>query len=56
MEGFGLALAAKRNKIAFLEVRTVSNPVGARDKKLWNFHLALKALGDVLPRLVGDLA
>jgi futalosine hydrolase len=56
MEGFGLALAAKRKGIAFLEVRTVSNPVGARDKGLWNFRLALRALGDVLPRLTGGLA
>lgn len=55
MEGFSLALAAKRNEIAFLEVRTVSNPVGARDKGLWNFPLALRALGDVLPRLTGGL-
>jgi futalosine hydrolase len=56
MEGFGLALAARRKGIAFLEVRTVSNPVGARDKGLWNFRLALRALGDVLPRLAGGSA
>jgi futalosine hydrolase len=53
MEGFALALAAKRKGIAFLEVRTVSNPVGARDKALWDFRLALRALGHVLPRLAG---
>lgn len=53
MEGFGLALAAKRRGIPFLEIRTVSNPVGARDKRLWNFGLALQALGTILPALTG---
>jgi|GEM_PF-830103 len=53
MEGFSLALAAKRHGIGFLEIRTVSNPVGARDKKLWNFGLALKALRNILPLLAG---
>jgi len=53
MEGFGLALAASRNGIPFLEVRTVSNPVGVRDKKRWNFRLALDALKNVIPSLTG---
>jgi hypothetical protein len=39
MEGFSLALAARRVRHRFLEIRTVSNPVGARDKRLWNFPL-----------------
>jgi len=56
MEGFSLALAARKNGLAFLEVRTVSNPVGTQDKALWNFRIALRALGDVLPKLAGDLA
>lgn len=53
MEGFSLALAARRRGIAFLELRTVSNPVGARDKRLWNFRLALQALENILPVLTG---
>lgn len=53
MEGFSLALAARRHGIGFLEIRSVSNPVGARDKRLWNFRLALKALRDILPILAG---
>lgn len=53
MEGFSLALAARRRGIGFLEIRTVSNPVGARDKRQWNFRLALKALRSILPALTG---
>lgn len=53
MEGFGLALAARRKGIAFLEVRTVSNPVGVRDKTQWNFRLALTRLEAILPTLTG---
>ncbi len=56
MEGFSLALAAKLHDLAFLEIRTVSNPAGARDKRLWNFRLALSALQDILPSLAGGPA
>jgi futalosine hydrolase len=56
MEGFSLALAAKRQGIPFLEIRTVSNPVGARDKRLWNFRLAVNALQNILPVLTGASA
>lgn len=49
-----MALAAKRQGIPFLEIRTVSNPVGARDKRLWNFRLAVNALQNILPALTGD--
>jgi futalosine hydrolase len=56
MEGFSLALAARRHGIGFLEIRAVSNPVGARDKRLWNFRLALKALQNILPTLTGTQA
>jgi futalosine hydrolase len=54
MEGFSLALAARLYGVEFLEIRTVSNPVGARDKRLWDFRLALCALQRILPSLVGD--
>jgi futalosine hydrolase len=53
MEGFSLALAARRAGIPFLEVRTVSNPVGGRDKRQWDFRLALEALRTILPTLMG---
>lgn len=53
MEGFSLALAARRHNIPFLEVRTVSNPVGSRDTTQWDFRIALNALDSVLARLFG---
>ena len=53
MEGFSLALAARLKGLPFLEIRTISNPVGVRDKTKWNFRLALEALRNVLPTLVG---
>jgi futalosine hydrolase len=56
MEGFSLALAARRAGIPFLEVRTISNPVGSRDKRQWDFRLALDALRTVLPTLAGVAA
>lgn len=56
MEGFSLALAARLRGLAFLEIRTVSNPAGARDKRQWNFRLALSALQNVLPALTGGPA
>ncbi len=56
MEGFSLALAARLRGIPFLEIRTVSNPVGARDKRLWNFRLALDALQGIMPILTGAAA
>lgn len=56
MEGFALALAARKHQLPFLEIRTVSNPVGARDKKLWSFSTALGALRSVFPALLGIVA
>ncbi|NLW82612.1 MAG: futalosine hydrolase [Desulfovibrionales bacterium] len=54
MEGFSLALAARRQALPFLEIRTVSNAVGVRDKGSWDFRMALDALGKILPTLLGD--
>lgn len=52
MEGFALALAALRRGIPFLEIRTVSNLAGERDKEKWNFRQALAALRGILPALL----
>lgn len=54
MEGFGLALAARLKGLPFLEIRTVSNQVGARDKSHWDFKAALNALATILPTLCGS--
>ncbi|MFX4293198.1 futalosine hydrolase [Streptomyces bohaiensis] len=44
MEGFGVAEAAARAGVPVLELRTVSNPVGPRDRAAWRIPDALRAL------------
>jgi futalosine hydrolase len=44
MEGFGVGCAAQLAGAAFLELRTVSNPVGPRDRAAWRLDEALAAL------------
>lgn len=44
MEGFGVGTAAKIKEIPFLEIRTISNMVGPRDKDAWRIGDALAML------------
>jgi futalosine hydrolase len=44
MEGFGVATAAGQADVAFLELRTISNLVGPRDRDGWKLAEALAAL------------
>ncbi|MEE1789092.1 futalosine hydrolase [Streptomyces sp. SP17BM10] len=44
MEGFGVAEAAARFGVPAFELRTVSNPVGPRDRSAWRIGDALAAL------------
>ncbi|MFE1770362.1 futalosine hydrolase [Streptomyces sp. NPDC059008] len=44
MEGFGVAEAAAAQGVAVLELRTVSNAVGPRDRAAWRIGDALAAL------------
>ncbi|MFG3225988.1 futalosine hydrolase [Kitasatospora sp. NPDC048194] len=44
MEGFGVAEAAARYGVPVFELRTVSNPVGPRDRTAWRIGEALAAL------------
>lgn len=44
MEGFGVAEAAAAHGVPVLEMRTVSNPVGPRDRAAWRIPEALAAL------------
>jgi futalosine hydrolase len=44
MEGFGVATAAAQAGIGFTELRTVSNPIGPRDRSAWHIPAALAAL------------
>lgn len=47
MEGFPLALAARRAGIPFAEIRAVSNIVGDRSPSAWNIPAALAALARI---------
>jgi futalosine hydrolase len=44
MEGYGVAIAARQAGVPVLEIRAISNPVGPRDKALWQIPNALAAL------------
>ena len=44
MEGFGVAGAASAAGVAFAELRTISNPIGPRDRAAWRLPEALAAL------------
>ena len=44
MEGFGIANAAHNHGIPVLEIRTISNSIGPRDREAWRIKDALDAL------------
>ncbi len=44
MEGYGVACAAAQAAVPFGELRTISNPVGPRDRASWRIGEALQAL------------
>ncbi|GAB3653642.1 futalosine hydrolase [Streptomyces sparsus] len=51
MEGFGVAEAAAAHRTPLLEIRTVSNHVGPRDRSTWQIAGALAALRDAFATL-----
>jgi futalosine hydrolase len=51
MEGFALAFGAAQKGVPFLEVRTVSNLVGSREKEDWDLNGALGKLGDIVAEI-----
>ncbi|MFI9047938.1 futalosine hydrolase [Streptomyces sp. NPDC053427] len=51
MEGFGVAEAAAAHGVPVLEIRTVSNAVGPRDRAAWRIGAALAALTDAFRTL-----
>lgn len=53
MEGFALGLVAAKSGIPFLEIRSVSNAAGSRQKKDWDFPAAFRALKEAGHRLLG---
>jgi futalosine hydrolase len=44
MEGYGVAIAATAAGYPFAELRTISNPIGPRDRAAWHIAEALAAL------------
>ncbi|GIM95301.1 futalosine hydrolase [Paractinoplanes toevensis] len=44
MEGFGVATAAAGANVPFIELRTISNPIGPRDRAAWRLKEAFAAL------------
>jgi futalosine hydrolase len=44
MEGYGVASAAAQARVAYAEIRTISNPIGPRDRAAWRLGEALAAL------------
>ncbi|RXS77767.1 futalosine hydrolase [Streptomyces sp. TM32] len=55
MEGFGVAEAAAAHGVPVLELRTISNAVGPRDRGAWRIGAALAALTDAFRTLPGAL-
>ena len=47
MEGAGVAHVASLYRIPFLEIRSISNAVGERDKQLWDIPGACRRLAEV---------
>jgi futalosine hydrolase len=52
MEGGALHYIGLREKIAFLQIRSISNDIGIRDKSRWNIPLSIQRLNDRLIRLL----
>ncbi|MFG3553596.1 futalosine hydrolase [Micromonospora sp. NPDC047557] len=51
MEGYGVAVAAAQAGVPFVELRTISNPIGPRDRDAWRLREALTALTAAAPAL-----
>lgn len=51
MEGYGVAVAAAQAGLPFAELRTVSNPIGPRDRGAWRMKEAFAALTEAAAAL-----
>jgi len=56
MEGYGVGVAAAQFGLPFAELRTISNPVGPRDRAAWRLDLAFGALAEAGTGIVAALA
>jgi futalosine hydrolase len=55
LEGGALHYICLREHIPFLQIRSISNDVGIRDKSQWNIPLAIRRLNDRLIDLLKEL-
>jgi futalosine hydrolase len=55
MEGAALHYVCLMEKIPFLQIRSVSNVIGERDKSQWNIKLAVNRLNESLVNLIQKL-
>jgi futalosine hydrolase len=53
MEGYGVACAAQLAGVPFAELRTVSNPIGPRDRAAWRLREAFSALTEAAAAACG---
>ena len=56
MEGGALHYVCLQEKIAFLQLRSVSNDIGVRDKTKWDIRSAIRRLNEELIQLLQQLA
>jgi futalosine hydrolase len=56
MEGAAFHYACLQKSVPFLQLRSVSNAVGVRDKTKWDIPLAIARLNEVLVRLITNPA
>jgi futalosine hydrolase len=53
MEGYGVAWAAVEHGLPWVELRTISNVIGVRDRSGWDIPAAFDALGSAVAALGG---
>ena len=51
MEGYGVATAAAQAGVPFAELRSISNPIGPRDRAAWRLPEAFSALREAFAKL-----
>ena len=55
MEGAALHYVCLQEKIPFLQIRSISNYVGERDKSKWYMKEAIKNLNNTISKLINEL-
>jgi futalosine hydrolase len=55
MEGAALHYVCLREEVPFIQLRSISNFVGERDKKKWKMKEAIEILNEQLKKIIADL-